>query len=1531
MKQVSTLLFCIIISSFFGQEDGIWINPNRGQWHNSILYKVELNCGEMYLENNGFTYALNDFKEQMSHKHENTNETHVDVDPKIIHSHIIRSTFIGSSWAGEVSEDESSTHYRNYFQGNDRSKWMSNIKSYHSVQLKDFYPAIDLIVDGKTNNLKYSFIVKPKTDVSQIQYEINGATNLKIDEKGNLHILNRFGEIIEQKPIAWNNINGKKVFVEIQFKLKNSKISFHFPKGFDENEILVIDPSLTFSTFTGSTSDNWGMTATPDNQGNLFAGGIVFNDGGVYPTTTGAFDTSMNGGDSTGYNFGFDISISKFNSTGTNLLYSTYIGGELNEAPHSLFSGSNGDLYIMGVTASPNFPVTSGAFDESFNGGPSILTNELNYKGSDIFISKLSANGSSLLGSTYVGGSGTDGINDGDLNYNYGDPFRGEIIEGANGFIYVSSTTQSSDFPTIGASQNFLKGNQDAVVFKMNSTLSLMAWSTYFGGDGLETGNSIQQSSLGTIYIAGGTNSTNLSFLSGNDLSNNGGIADGYLARFNDLTGNIVNGTYMGFGEYDQAYFVQLDVNNDVYVFGQTESDWPITAGLYGVANSGQFIRKYSPDLSSIHWTTMVGAGTGNPEISPTAFLVSNCFDIYLSGWGGRVNTMFSNQAHSSTTLGFPVTSDAFQSTTNGDNFYIATLGHDATSLKYGSFMGGVNGSYNHVDGGTSRFDKSGRIYHAVCGACGGNPNGFTTTSGVYSPQNMSVNCNLAAFKFEMNVFAPVFGITDTLVCLPAAAIFRNNISNGNSFHWDFGDGTTSNILNPTHRYSTIGTYNVKLITKDTTSCFATDSIFYRIRVNKFHASVSTPNYTICPGNPYQLQAFGGTKYTWAPSNVLNSSNISSPIATVDSTTNFRVIISNECGIDTLYTPVNAFNVTTNITSDTTICEGQNVQLLATGGVSYVWSPATGLSNSNVSNPTSSPSQTTRYLVDIHTADGCLKTDTVIIYFHPKPPFPILSDSILCIQNPVIFLNNNTIGSRYSWNFGDNTFSLINNPSHYYMTPGIFKIRVGISDTIACFIADSVFLNIRINEYRGGLITPPDSICKNNPFQLEAFGGTKYIWSPAIALDNLNSNTPLAKIDTTTNFNVIVSDACGIDTFNFVLNVYNNTSSILKDTSICIGESISLLSNGGISYQWSPSTYLNNSSIQNPISTPTTTTLYSVIITTINNCVLYDTTKVNVFNYPPIPILEDSLFKCSNSIIEIQANGAESYSWSPNFQIDTLSGNIVKVNPTNNYTYYCIFKNACGLIEDSVFIKTFLTKITASDTTICPNGKAFLTATGGVEYEWYKNNNFIDSSQNKIAVYPKESTVYTVIGTDVNQCKDSTFMKINLFPEPYVQACPSINAILGDKVQLDITKSSSDGIYVWSPSDFLNCTECETPIAEPNKNFEYTVLFIDKNGCKTSDKVKITYDGLLFVPNSFTPDRDINTVFAAVGGNIFSFEMQIFDRWGNLIFNSKSIDEGWDGNYLKSKCQTGTYIWKIRYVDINFTRKELVGHVNLLR
>jgi gliding motility-associated-like protein len=1280
----------------------VWLHPNRGQWTREILYKVNMDQGDIFIDKNGFTYIL----DNLGHGHDG--EKHEDEPKKC---QILFSHFENSTWSGEIAEGKQSTHYNNYYYGSDQRNWKSEIHDLESASLLNYYAGIDLKLEGMSSSLKYSFIVSPGADPSVIVSNLEGFDEVKLED-GNLHLKTQFGVIIEKQPVAWNLLNGKKVPVKVRFRLEGKKLSFELPEDYDHAETLVIDPDIVFSTFSGSTMDNWGMTATGDTQGCLYGGGIGFvrlgaSSNGNYPTTPGAFDVTFNGGVT--YNWGsgqiggFDVTISKFSANGTQLLYSTYLGGTGNETVHSLVTDDQNNLYAIGVTSSTDFPVTSGCFDNSFAGGPTVITNELGFPGgTDMYVVHFNQAGSALVGSTFVGGTNTDGINTGALFANYGDPFRGEIIW-KNNAIYVASSTLSSDFPTVNASQNFLNGTQDAVVFKMNPALTNMFWSTYLGGSGLDSGNGLQTSSSGDVFVTGGSTSGAMGFPIGFTLANNGGTADGYVAKLNGTTSVVMAGTFIGTNEFDQSYFVQLDLMDQVYLYGQTEGSIPISSGCYGNANSGQFVAKFNSNLTSRVWTTVIGAGTGHTELSPTAFLVSNCNDIYLAGWGGTINTNFGpSQADFSTSSGFPVTTDAFQSNTNGSNFWIAVLDADAAFLKYATFIGGTSSSYNHVDGGTSRFDKNGNIYHAVCGACGASPTGFSTTPGVWSPTNPSWNCNLAVFKFELSSTEAVVATPDPLVCMPDPVIFNNNSANGNYFHWSFGDGAESNEVNPSHAYSAPGQYEVTLVVTDTNECFAPDSITFIVNIGNFEGGVVNPQVQVCSGESAQLEAYGGATYVWSPAQFLNNANIPNPVATVSSSTLFSCIVSDSCGIDTV-----------------------QVQVIVSGG------------------------------------------------------------------------------------------------------------------------------------------------------------------------------------------SVVASN----------------------DTSVCLGGSIPLFVNGIVNVLWSPATYLDDPTSATPTSTPTNSIQYTVSGETPDGCPLSEVVNITVFFDPPVPNMPDTLSYCIGTSGTVTVSGGETYLWSPPANISSTTSPTVTIStPTEQY-YYCDFTNACATRTDSMFVNLIELSITAgNDTIVCPGEEVEFFAEGALLYSWFPNVTPVMSDYSEVSTSSLIPRTYVVTGTDAFGCTAVDSVRLNLFPQPVIQANADVYAFMGDEVQLSAT-SSTPGPFVWSPAEFLSCVVCTNPVANPDQNFTYTVTYTDENGCSASDVVGIYYDPVIYVPNAFTPDgNSTNADFFAVAANIRDFKMEIFNRWGELIYTGDLQSKSWDGSYKNLPCPDGVYVWKITYKGL-WTEEihHLVGHVSLLR
>lgn len=979
------LLFLISIFSFVlssnAQMHKVEFVENKGQWETPIKYKAKIPAGNIYLHQNEITYQF--YSEEDIERLHDLHHQKIATPTKsdfLLNLHAFKLSFVGANTESIIS-DKPTKDYVNYYVGNDKSKWASNVKKYGEVKYKNLYAGIDLKYYLKGHHLKYDFIVAPFSEPNNIQIKYEGQDELFIKD-GKLIIQTTVNSIEEQEPYVYQLINGKKKEVKCEYKLENNTLSFEFPKGYDKSKELIIDPTLVFASYSGSTADNWGYTSTYDDAGNLYGGGVTFGVG--YPSTVGAYQLNFAGGNGN-YGAGCDISITKFSSDGSTAIYATYLGGAENESPHSLIVNSNNELLIFGTTSSADYPTTIGAYDNSYNGGTTytgVIPNYMN--GSDIIISKLNTAGTNLLASTFIGGSDNDGLNiAAGLNYNYADDFRGEIvIDGADN-VYVASSTLSNDFPvTGGAFQNSLSGNQDGCVFKLSSNLNTLLWSSYIGGSLDDAAYSLQFSTTGDVLITGGTESVNFPTTPGGLLNANQGMADGWVSKINNTATNILASTYLGTADYDQSYFVQLDSANNVYVVGQTEGNYPISStNVYSNPNSGQFLHKLDPNLGSTVFSTSFGTSSGEIDIALSAFLVNECNYIFISGWGGTVNSFNGGPAFS-TTNGLPITPGAVQSSTDGSDYYLMLLSENADTLLYSTFFGG-NSSNDHVDGGTSRFDKKGIVYQAVCSSCGSATSDFPTTAGSWSTTDNSPNCNLGVFKIDLtSLDADAELYAGPEYCLGDSVKFQNLSTGGISFVWDFGDGNTSNAYEPTHYYSQPGIYNVALIILDNVTCLINDTDYVQVTIKDPQIQIR-PDTAVCIGDEITLWASGGENHLWSPSSYVNNpSSDTTTVIVMEQTTYNLYVESDGCILDLSVNVDTLVRPTVNLGDDIKADWGTVVQLLSNSNATNYWyTPINGLSCSTCPNPKVTSKESVTYYLTVQGANGCYNYDTINIIY----------------------------------------------------------------------------------------------------------------------------------------------------------------------------------------------------------------------------------------------------------------------------------------------------------------------------------------------------------------------------------------------------------------------------------------------------------------------------------------------------------------------------------------------------------------------
>ncbi len=1173
---------------------------NRGQWPEQVLYRCLFPGGALFVEKDAFTFELIQGGPLAHHGHDPAEAE----EP--CRAHAYRVTFEGARPARGVGS-HAQPQYENFFLGKDPAKWGTHCLVFGVVVLHDLYPGIDLRLDG-TEGLKYEFLVQPDADPSVIRMRFDGQDGLYLKE-GSLLVTTTAGTVEEEAPVSWapffDGIDNKRIPRPSAYRLRGNTVTYDVKmiKGLP----LTIDPELTFGSYSGSTGDNFGFTATYDNDGALYGGGIVFDFG--YPTTLGVLQPTFAGLD-------IDIGVSKWSPDGTLLEWSTYLGGSNNETPNSLVVNSANELFVLSVTGSFDFPTSPGCFDPTFNGGTQIpltggfvnLFSGEGYGfdfGTDIAVAHLSADATVLIGGTYVGGTNNDGLDQSAaLVHNYGDHFRGEITLDALERPVVASSTQSFDMPTTAgtAQQAFGGGDLDAILFRLSADLTSLQFATYCGGSQGDSGNGVQVSSTGDIYLTGGTASSDLPMAGTTFDNSNAGTVDGYAMRYS-AAGQLLGSTYLGTASYDQCFFVQLDTQDEVYVVGQTHGAYPVTPGKYTNPGSSQFIHKLSTDLSTSLWSTVIGNGNGNEDISPSAFLVSNCDQIYFSGWGGSVNTFVN--ADFSTTTGLPVTADAYQPNTDGSDFYLMVLNPEAVSLNYATFFGGGT-SAEHVDGGTSRFDKNGNVYQAVCAGCGGNSD-FPTTAGAWSNTNNSFNCNLGVFKFNLGqpeAFISIDG--PDVICVSGTVQFINNSVGGSQQLWHFGDSTTSTAFEPQHTYTDPGTYTVVMLLDDSSSCTPTDTGTITIHVIAPQEPSIDPVQPICDGATIQLHAHGGHIFLWSPTTGLSDPTSADPFVTADSSITYSVIITDSCGTDTATIDIIVGIPFGEAGPDTLTCAGQPVPITAIGGGTYAWSPANSLDDPTAQSPLASPLDTTHYVVTITTPEGCVVQDTLVVNVEVDVPVPIVGDTAVCLGGSVQLLAQG--GTTYAWQAAPGISDL--NIADPVVSPQADQYYVVTLSNTCGSVADSAFVDVR---QVVALAWPDTTVCPNEQVTLSASGGAFYAWSPTTGLSDPDAAVTEATVQASTTYTVMVSDALGCTAAaTTTVNVFPApTVNAGQDSGIDFGDQAQLVGLGNGTMIWSPALTLSCDSCVAPVAEPLSSTTYTVVLIDANGCRATD--QVTVF------------------------------------------------------------------------------------------------------------------------------------------------------------------------------------------------------------------------------------------------------------------------------------------------------------------------------
>ena len=673
----------------------VFFEENRGQRDSRVKYFSRGAGMDMFLTETEAVYVVRsqripNTESRPDHVKRASHEARPSIqDSKAV---AVYMQLAGANAGASFVPSEKLGHETNYFMGNE-ADWRTGIPNFGSVKAESIYNGIDLVWKGKEQGgIQYDFVLAANADPNQIEWEIEGADNVSLDADGGLVIETEAGVMKQSKPFTFQETDGARFEVSSQWSVTRNmvkgggqKFSAKYTLGeYDRSKPLTIDP-LAYSTFLGGSSFDSGEKIVVDAAGNAYLTGLTFST--AFPTTPGVFDTTNNGSG--------DAFVAKLNAAGSALVYSTFIGGNSSDYGHGIAVDTSGNVFVTGDTNSPTFPTTAGAFDTTHNGAVDGFVAKLDPAGSallystfiggaaddygysiaadsagnafvtgssgsttfpttagafdtthnggfDAFVTKLNAAGSSLVYSTFIGGTASDDA--------YG------LAVDASGNAFVTGETDSTTYPTTaGAFDTTYNGVVDAFVTKLNPSGSSLLYSTFIGGNSDDGGYGIAADSTGNAFVTGYTSGGSTAFptTAGAFDTTHNGSSDAFVTKVNAAGSSLVYSTFIGGSSTEDGRAIAVDTSGNALLTGGTNSPtFPTTVGAFDTTHNGDFdafVTKLNAAGSLLVDSTFIGGSSLDVALG---LAVDSSGNAFVTGETGST--------------GFPTTVGALDTTQNG-------------------------------------------------------------------------------------------------------------------------------------------------------------------------------------------------------------------------------------------------------------------------------------------------------------------------------------------------------------------------------------------------------------------------------------------------------------------------------------------------------------------------------------------------------------------------------------------------------------------------------------------------------------------------------------------------------------------------------------------------------------------------------------------------------------------------------------------------------------------------------------------------